>query len=193
MAYIKYIIFVLASSIIINAIVMMTGCDSQDNSIKEALQKMQSHPINFCLDKMQCRIQAVDTMIVDSVKPDLRFVVYVDSSECSPCALDRMYMWNDLIDEAERYAGRLRYVFIVAPKSTESLMDIYLSIEYSGLKSYLYVDTAYSFRTANIDFPEDNRFHKFILNKNDSIIFVGNPLKSKELEDIYNRTVKSII
>ena len=191
--YKKYIIFVLTSCLIINAIAMLSGCDSGEDSVKETLEKMRSHPINLCLNKMQCRIQAVDTVIVDSVEPDLRFVVYVDSSECSPCALDRMYMWNDFIDEAKLYDGKLRYVFIVVPKNAESLMDIYLSIESSGLKSHVYIDTAYYFRAANREFPKNSKFHQFLLNKHDSILFVGNPLNSKNLEDIYKRTVMSII
>ena len=72
--YKKYIIFVLASCLIINAIAMLSGCDSGEDSVKETLEKMRSHPINLCLNKMQCRIQAVDTVIVDSVEPDLRLL-----------------------------------------------------------------------------------------------------------------------
>jgi len=102
-------------------------------------------------------------------------------------------MWNDFIDEAKLYDGKLRYVFIVVPKNAESLMDIYLSIESSGLKSHVYIDTAYYFRAANREFPKNSKFHQFLLNKHDSILFVGNPLNSKNLEDIYKRTVMSII
>ncbi len=178
---------------VINVIAIMSGCNNRHDYIEKALQKMQSRPINLCLDKMQCRVRNMDTVIVDSMKPDLRFVVYVDSSECSPCALDRMYMWNDLIDEAKRYDGRLKYVFIVAPRSTESLVDIYLSIENSGLKNHVYIDTAYAFKSANREFPKDSKFHQFLLSEHDSILFVGNPLDSKGLEDIYKREIMSII
>lgn len=189
----KHTVVLVLGCIMTCVISVLLGCNNRRDSVKEMLMKIQARPVNLCLNKMQCRIRNRDTVVVDSVKPDLRFVVYVDSTECTPCELDKMYMWNDLISKARQYKGKLKYIFVIAPKSKESLVDIYLSIEYSGLRSHVYIDTAYVFRDSNKEFPMDSKFHNFLLDKHDSVLFVGNPLKSKTLENVYNRTVKSVI
>lgn len=177
---------------IINVIAIMSGCNNRHDYIEKTLQKMQSRPINLCLDKMQCRVRNMDTVIVDSMKPDLRLVVYIDSTECSPCALDRLYKWNGLISEAKKYGGRLKYIFIVAPKRNQ-LEDVYLSIESSGVDSPVYVDTAYCLRKENNEINSEKMFHVFCLNKNDSVILVGDILDNDRVDSIFRKQIRAQI
>lgn len=74
----------------------LTSCND-NRGIEEALADMHSQPIKLCLEEMQCRNKYGDTIVVDSVKPPYRMVVYVDSSVCSPCTLDKMFVWNESI------------------------------------------------------------------------------------------------
>ena len=63
--------------------VILVGC-SDNRDIEEKISSLQSQPIKLCLDEMRCRNKYGDTVVVDSVKPRYRMVVYVDSSACSP-------------------------------------------------------------------------------------------------------------
>lgn len=168
------------------------SCGNEHDTVLYALKEMESRPMALHLDRMQCKYRGRDTLCLDSVMPKLRLVRYVDTTECSPCILDRMYYWNDLIKEAGRYDGKLRYIFIVAPKVLQ-LEDTYLSIEYSGLDSPVYVDTAYVLRKENPQIPVDPIYHTFLLNEKDSVILVGNPLENVEIENIFRHTIDSII
>ena len=107
---------------------------SENHDIEEKISSLQSQPIKLCLDEMRCRNKYGDTIVVDSVKPLYRMVVYVDSSACSPYTLDKMFVWNESIKKARRQDSMLKYVFIVAPKP-EQIEDAYLSIESNGLDS----------------------------------------------------------
>lgn len=166
------------------------SCDNDKKSVADVLECMQSQPVCLPLSDMQCRYRAADTSVVDTVKSEMRMVVYVDSAECSPCALDKMYHWNDLIDESRKWPGVLDFVFVVAPRPSQ-LEDVYLSIESSGLKRPVYVDTAYQFRKVNPAFPTDSKYHVFLLNNRDSIIMVGNPLNNSSIEKMLWRLVKA--
>lgn len=162
--------------------------------VKDTLKDLQSQPVKIRLDRMECRMYDRDTVYADSVKPLLRLVTYVDSSVCSPCTLDHMYVWNDFIDESRQYNGKQEYIFVIAPKpGPYHLEDVHLSIESCGLKCPVYVDTAYVFKNDNPHLPTDNRFHTMLLDRNDSVLMVGSPLTNPQVEELFMRIVKSVI
>ena len=168
------------------------GCDGRRDGIKDTIAEMREHPIALPLDRMQCRYGGSDTVMRDSVTPVLRMVVYLDSAYCTPCALDRMRQWNGLIADAARYKGRLRYVFIAAPKP-EQTEDTYFSIDDSQLDSPVYVDTAYAMRSANPHLPGGNEYHSFLIDADGNVLFVGSPLGGDELKKLYDKIVTSNI
>ena len=94
---------------------LLVSCRA-NRDIEEKISSLQSQPIKLCLDEMRCRNKYGDTVVVDSVKPLYRMVVYVDPSACSPCTLDKMFVWNESIKKARRLGSMLKHVFIVAPK-----------------------------------------------------------------------------
>lgn len=165
----------------------LASCNG-NRGIEENLNDMRSKPINLCLEEMQCRNKYGDTIVVDSVKPSYRMVVYVDSSACSPCTLDKMFLWNESIKKARKQGNRLKYVFIVAPKM-EQLEDAYLSIESNGLDSPVYVDTAYAFRNANPHLPKERMYHSFLLDAKDSVVIVGNQIENPKIDSLINKIV----
>lgn len=167
--------------------ISLLSCNSK-RGIGERINDMRSEPIKLCLEYMQCRNKHGDTIIVDSIKPSYRMVVYVDSSACSPCTLDKMFLWNESIEKAREQGNRLKFVFIVAPKP-EQLEDAYLSIESNGLDSPVYVDTAYAFRKANPHLPQERMYHSFLLDAKDSVVIVGNPMENPKINSLINKIV----
>ena len=163
---------------------LLVSCRA-NHDIEEKISSLQSQPIKLCLDEMRCRNKFGDTVVVDSVKPLYRMVVYVDSSVCSPCSLDKMYVWNESIKKARRQGSMLKHVFIVAPKP-EQIEDAYLSIESNGLDSPIYVDTAYAFRKANPHLPDERMYHSFLLDEKDSVVIVGNPIENPKIDSLIN-------
>lgn len=168
------------------------GCDGRRGGIKDTIAEMREHPVALPLDRMRCRYGGSDTVVRDSVKPVLRMVVYLDSAYCTPCALDRMRRWNGLIADAARYKGRLRYVFIAAPRP-EQTEDTYFSIDDSQLDSPVYVDTAYAMRSANPNLPDGNEYHSFLIDAEGNVLFVGNPLSGESLKKLFNKAIRSNI
>lgn len=164
------------------AVVLFVSCEEKEN-VKETLRLMQSHPVCLPLDEMQCCFRGNDTVMLDSIKNDFRLVVYVDSTECSPCLLDKMFIWNDRLEDAKKTPSQLKHIFIFAPKP-EQLEDAYLSLQYCGLESPVYIDTAFAFRKKNPYFPENRIYHTFLLNRNDSILLVGNPMENPKIDEM---------
>ena len=117
-----------------------------------------------------------------------KMVVYIDSTECTSCSLNKLRFWNPLINLAKRENIKIDYIFIVAPKPSE-MDDINLELSVTDLQSSIYLDTAYVFRKRNPSIPNENKYHSFLLDKNDRICFVGNPIDNEKLMMVYKKAI----
>lgn len=158
---------------------------SEKKKIQSELEVIYDNSFNLSLDKMECRHSVIDTVWATvNAKWNYTFVQYVDSAQCSPCTLNKMYQWNGYIERFHKKG--VRFVFIFEPGKA-LLEDVYLSIESSGLKNPIYVDTANVFRDNNRFLPSDLKFHSFLLDKNGKVLVVGNPLHNKKVEKLMDK------
>lgn len=165
--------------------------NSKERKVIKLLNAMHMESVNLNLDGMICRYGAKDT-IIDNEKALLKMVLYIDSTECSPCMLDRMYLWNDIIEETELYNDKIRFIFIFEPKKGKfAIEDVLLASESSGLNNCIYIDTAMIFKKQNPNLPCDKLYHAFLLDERNNIILVGNPVENKKIKEIFKRTIKS--
>lgn len=162
---------------------LFLGCKSEKEQVRDKIEQMKSRPIELCLNKMECRRNPLN-------KLDKKYtmVVYVDSTECSSCALSKLRFWNPLIAEAKKKQLDIDYVFILAPKK-EDMEDVNVELEITDLQSSIYVDTAFVFKKNNKDFPKENKYHSFLLNTDGKVIFIGSPIANKKVMDIYKNIV----
>jgi len=167
------------------------GCKDERKNIEENLSSMQLHPISLNLDKMVRMHSKNDTSYITmkAASPKYRYIVYVDSSECSPCMIDHMYEWNGLIDSIRERNLSVDFIFIVAPRYNQK-EDAILAIESSGLKNDIYVDTAYTFMQANTYIPKEAKYHAFIINDSNKVVLVGNVLNNKRINNMFNKILK---
>ena len=159
------------------------GCKNEKKQVEKNLEQMMSQPVSLGLEKMQCR----RAPIKDNGS-HYKMVVYIDSTECTPCSLSKLRFWNPLIKKARTAKKGIDYVFIVAPKPSE-MDDINLELSITDLKSSIYLDTAYIFRKENPSIPSDRKYHSFLLDKNGKICFVGSPIDNEKIKAIYGKTI----
>lgn len=160
------------------------GCKSEKEQVRDKIEQMKSRPIELCLDKMECRRNPL-------VKLGKKYtmVVYVDSTECSPCALSKLRFWNPLIEEAKKKRVDINYVFILAPKK-EEMEDVDMELDITDLQSSVYLDTAYVFRKVNLNLPKEKKYHSFLLDKNRNVLLVGNPVVNEGVRNVYEKFLK---
>lgn len=165
---------------------LLLSCGHTDE-IKENLMRMQSSHISLPLSKMQCMYRENDTLVVEDWREKTyRVVIYSDSADCSSCVLDKLWIWNDKMKELKQLNSNLRFIFILSPRP-DRLEDVYLSLAFSGLQSHVYVDTAFVFQKENPQIPAEYDYHTFLLNTNDSIVIVGNPIDNKSVDKLYKK------
>ena len=106
-------------------------------------------------------------------------VVFVDSTQCSTCLISSFDQWNTIINLTETKYN-LNFIFIVNP-TKKALGKTKIAVKHSLIKAPINIDSAGVFIKENPQIPSDPRFHTFLLDENDNVILVGNPLQSKEI------------
>lgn len=120
-----------------------------------------------------------------------KFIIYHDSLQCSSCELKRLTIWNSIISKTEAFGINMDYYFIFSPLkgSEDKFKSNYLD---SRLLYPIYIDTEYKFSKVNPFILKKNRYHCFVLDKGNRIVFIGNPTKIMDMENKYLEFIEKL-
>lgn len=174
----------------------LVACESSNDRIKRNIEEMSSNPITIPFEKMKCMTS--DSLLEKSPwkYAKIKLVHYIDSMQCSTCYLQKIMKKDKTIFHLEKETDNEFFnIFIVDPRSNKSSITA-LMAQYSNkeIPTTLFVDTAHVFIDINSTIPEETMYHTFLLDEKNNVIFVGNPLVSKEMKEkvchIINKRLK---
>lgn len=172
---------------------LMFSCLRKDRTTEETLAQMLSTKVNLCFSRMEmCTISSCVDMETncDTSLTKYRLVVFSDSTECTPCLISRMSDWKEVTYELFSDSCRsIKLLFIYSP-SHDNIKKIKQFVENLSPEWPIYLDTANIFLRENKQIPINRQFHVFLLNEENEILCVGNPLYNKKMRDIYKRIIK---
>ena len=169
--------------------VIITISCGGDSKIKKNLTQLMSNSITLPL-KSVITVNGKDSLITEYFKSECKMIVYVDSVGCFSCGLSKMYLWNPLITYAETYKGKLKFYFIFStPKSGR----IRIALK-SNLFNYpVLIDEKGEFERLNPHLPKNKAMHSFLLDENNNVIMVGNPIYNKEIEKLFYQHTQELL
>lgn len=158
----------------------LSGCIKKN--MNDILLQMEETPVQMKLDQMV-------SVIPDSIEEKkseangLKFVVFSDTTNCSQCYIDHLKDWNELLT-IENEFPELSFYFVVEARKNES---VFLSelLRGCGLCHTVYIDTAHVFLINNPHIDVPNVFHTFLLDKDNRVVLVGNPLINPKIRKLF--------
>lgn len=154
--------------------------------MKKSVREIYATPVDLSLEDMECRQK-----MSFRVMPKYKMVTYIDSSECTSCALEHLVWWNALIEETRERGKNINYIFIIAPKKGEEKL-VCENLSNFGLNASLYVDTKCLFSVKNKFVSKGKMFRSFLLNEDNKIIFLGYPNSGDKSYDLYQKTISQL-
>lgn len=120
-----------------------------------------------------------------------KLLVYYDSSICGTCEITHIEKWEKIIRLSQDHKS-FETIFILEPKSEDlkELKQILLSLSFDGT---VYIDKTKEFSSKNPKIPKDNRFHILLLDKNNRVVLVGNPLASDAMWTLFKSTLDNML
>ena len=163
------------------------GCREKSQLSKEILLFQQSSVI--LPEQYDTMFNALTGKVSNNVNTGLKYVIYNDSLGCTSCAVNKMYLWNDFIEYAKLYDSQLKYYFIYSP-SKKDCKSVELILKASNFNYPIFLDTLNEFAKLNPHLPKNRVLHTFLLDENNKVMLVGNPLYNKKIEEMFYKIVE---
>lgn len=170
---------------LIAAFSLITACESNKSKIKKTIEQMQSAQIEIPYDKLDCWTSDSIKEISPWKKAKLKLVHYIDSAQCSSCYLVKKQALEPLIKLEKESNNQFYNTFIVQPgvnsRNWKVLTEKY---KHKSTPTTLFIDSVNVFIEANPNMPSESMYHTFLLDENNKVILVGNPMLNKQIEDM---------
>ena len=135
-------------------------------------------------------INGKDSLVTDYYESDYKMVVYVDSAGCTSCGINKMFLWDPLITYAETYKGKLKFYFIFSTPKSDNVRNALIT---NPFNYPVLIDEKGEFEKLNPHLPKNKAMHSFLLDKNNNVIMVGNPLHNKEIEKLFYQQTQELL
>lgn len=116
---------------------------------------------------------------------EFKILTYVDSIGCTSCKL-QLSKWKMLIGELDSITNsKLKVLFFMNPKDRKEIDYI---LKRDNFNHPVCIDEADSLNKLN-HFPADMRFQTFLLDKNNKVLAIGNPIHNPKVKELYMKII----
>ena len=165
------------------AITVLFSCKNNKKNA-DVLRKMELKPIELCVNRLPCYINGIDTCGYIPKDYNHLLVVNIDSTECTSCRISHLHQWYEWFGLAEDKNMHFSIIIVIQPKSDE-VFNISNKLRRNSQihkNIPLYLDINGSFLKKNFNFSIPPTMQTMLLDKNDSIVYVGNPLINNNIK-----------
>ncbi|WP_455629150.1 DUF1573 domain-containing protein [Parabacteroides chinchillae] len=174
-------------NIILLVIVLFFSVSCKDKTKKKITQLVehwQGKEIIFPSDMIFTRY-LTDTVDYQIPQSDYKVLIYVDSIGCTSCKL-QLPKWKELITQVDSLTNKqIPFLFFLHPKD---LKEIRYILKRDGFNFPVCIDNEDKLNKQN-NFPSDITFQTFLLDKNNKVVVIGNPIHNLAVKDLYLKQI----
>lgn len=151
-----------------------------DPSNAKLVKEWQGREIIFPQDAV-FTLEGRDTINM-SLEGDHKILVYIDSIGCTSCKL-QLNKWAEFMQEVQEVKknNKVKFLFFLANQRPK---DIRLLARRFRFVYPMCGDTQNQLNVLN-QFPEDELFHVFLLDKDNRVEIIGNPIRNQSVRKLY--------
>lgn len=163
---------------------ILTACNKQKIDTRKLIAQWQGKEILFP-SGLEAKLNGRDTIWTEWQQPGYKILNYIDTTGCTECQL-RLFDWEMLKQEAQQDSLPVTFVFITYVKDFKRLGVLQKINRFST--PFLY-DHKGSMDSLN-HFPKNNFFKTFLLDQDNKVVLVGNPLNRAALWKLYKQRIQ---
>ena len=131
-------------------------------------------------------IQGKDTANFEFRDADYKVMTYIDSVGCTSCKL-QLHRWKELVAEVDSLTdGHVPFLFYFHPKDIKELRYLTRRDDFTYPVCF---DERDELNRLN-QFPTDMTFQTFLLDKDNKVVAMGNPVLNPKIKDLYLGIIK---
>lgn len=164
------------------AISLLSCKESEQNRVARLVNEWNGKIIQFP-DSICLTSYVADTFMTKYTRERSSYTIlnYVDTIGCVSCRL-QLPRWKAMIEELDSlYPNRVICLMVFNPKGKRKLIK---HLRNNQFNNFVFIDEKDTLNKMNKFLNEEN-FTTFLLDKNDKIIAIGNPVLNPRVRDLY--------
>ena len=164
------------------AILLLSCKESKQNRIARLVNEWNGKIIQFP-DSMCLTSYRNDTAIVKYIREQTPYTIlnYVDTIGCVSCRL-QLPRWKTMMEELDSlYPNKVTCLMVFNPQGKRKLIK---HLRNNQFNYFVYIDEMDTLNRMN-KFLNEEDFGTFLLDKNDKIVAIGNPVLKPRVRDLY--------
>jgi hypothetical protein len=122
-----------------------------------------------------------DTVLLKPADKEYKILLYTDSMGCTKCKF-KLHIWESYIKE---FNSKASFLFYFHPKTEEELVFFLKNERFAYT---VYIDNRNELYKLN-QFPPNPMFHCFLLDRNNKVISIGNPVNNPKVWKLYKKII----
>lgn len=173
------------SILVIIAFLFFSCADKSKTNISSLLAQWENKQVLFP-SNATFTLQGKDTVAYQMLNDGYKILNYVDSLGCMSCKL-HLEDWLGLMKELDSISmNKFQSLFFFVPKKGT---EIYQTLRVAHFDYPVCIDEQDSLNILN-HFPSDPRFQTFLLDKNNRVVAIGNPVHNPKVKELYMKIIK---
>lgn len=169
-------------------LLVFLGCESKQ-TVQKVLRKSYGKQINL---KLPMQYVFEDTTLDATSQPELppiKVVVYIGGQLCAPCFRNYLSTTSEFIDKFS--SDSVQYICVMYPRPIEEIQEAMDSLKLP--QTVVLYDKGDQYLKKNSLEKYTDMFRAFLLDKNNRVVLVGDPLRSTDLRKIYTEKIREMI
>ena len=160
---------------------MLVSCEeSREEAIFRLVNEWNGKEVKFP-SRSVFTIQGKDTVDFEFASADYKVVVYIDSVGCTSCKL-QLPRWKELMAEVDSLTGgSVPFLFYFHPKDMKELCYLTRRDAFTHPVCFDELDELNRLNR----FPVDMLFQTFLLDKDNKVVAMGNPVLNPKVREFY--------
>lgn len=161
---------------------IILSCKNNDSNKKIAkiVQQWQNKEIIFP-DDMTFTKYGIDTIEFKVPSTSYKILMYVDSIGCTSCKL-QLHKWKEFISELDSLTNSsFPVIFFFHPKD---MREISYLLKRDGIEIPICIDLDDELNALN-NFPSSQEFQTFLLNEENKVVYIGNPILNTRVKEMF--------
>ena len=174
---------------ILSIVILLYSCGHSGEH--KVLSNIVGNTILLPCNNMLC---AVNGRIIESdslytPKPELiKFVIYFSETDCTSCAIKNLNIWQDIVNDLKNRGVDFIFIFANTYNTEEVLIESKLNLDH-----HIYLDQYNMFNKQNYTLLNSSKYNVFLLDRNNKIILLGNPIYNPDLKSLYMNTINNML
>lgn len=164
------------------------SCDNEqkekEKQILQLVNEWQGKQIVFPENAVFTRY-LTDTTNYQIPQSEYKVLIYVDSIGCTSCKL-QLHKWKELIEYTDSVTQKkVPFLFFFHPKDAKEIRYL---LKRDGFDRPICIDLDARLNKLN-KFPADMTFQTFLLDKNNKVAVLGNPVHNTAVKELYLKQI----